>query len=1232
MDYKESIMKINNLPPINTVENENLTDADMMSFIYASVNQNGLIGHNLAEYNDMIENAIRHIIKTFFSLQKNYKNIRTNEEDQKIKTFKVEVEFDNIQIGQPRYVIYSTGQSSTLFPSQARIAGLTYSSPITLEVNINIKAIHKDGHIEEKSVNIPPFHIGNFPTMVRGTNCSTKMCSKIDLEMIDEDPNDEGGYFLVGGNEYALTSGENIVYNIPHIHKAIRPNEYIRAEIISQPGGIYDNSSQLRIRFMSIPENAITLEINSPKFEKVKIPFMLIYYLFGMSNHKEICETIVFDIEKKDKLTSNILDVLEKSFYIVTDSAFDAIIHERNHEVICKIAAEKMLRYISNPNYSSDVNGANATRYIINDLIGTPTNAGSLDKVLLPHIGQGPNSRIRKLRYIGLAIRQMFMVHYEIIEPADRDSFSTKRLFGPSALTKTFKSKFNQNVVIPALNGISRALKNNGWSSITPSIISNSFKNSISVSDLNRAMEQSITTANGTVSVGNNGKVDQNRAAPRLVERKNPLQLVSVLRTITTPSADKASKNTDRAKDMRKVHPSMCGFVCISHSPDTGPGVGLNKQLAITASIAPPSDVLPLKLIIGEDKDFIPFNQITNAMMLESDLSLIYTNGEIIGACRNGIKFVQKYRIIRRAGNVIDQNTTIYWNSILNKIEFWIDYGRLRRPLLIVDNNIEEYDRSRTTDINTDVKFVQNTRFTIEHVNGIKNGTITLQDLINEGIAEYITPSEMLNCVLAESISELRIDKNNVLKQYTHLEIPQAIFGLASLRSPYGNHTQPARISYVTNQSRQAGSWFSYNPISRFEKNRTMQKNIQHPLVDTITGTFIKTPNSKNLTVAYLCYGNNQEDSVICKQGLFHSVLFKIYKTKLQKGESFCNPNALITKNLKPANYEKLVDGVVLKGTVIEYGDVITGKVGKLSKDNSEYKFIDQSVVYLLKEPAIVMDSRFVRGPEDELIAIIKLQYEREIVVGDKLSSREGNKFIVSSILPAYDLPFMEDGTIPDLIINPHSIPTRMTIGQIMENWSSIICVKESIFIDGTSFLPFNHEEIGNKLVDMGLRFNGCSRLYDGTTGVCFDSAIFVTPCAIQRITKFVYDDKQCVGGSGPTDAITGQPLGGKAINGGLRIGEMEGWAMKAHGAMLNYGIEKMRLDSDGRVLNICRRCGLQAIYNEYNNIYRCNRCEGLADIEQVNSSGSFSAIYAKLSASNCQLRLNVNPFELPVH
>jgi DNA-directed RNA polymerase beta subunit len=356
-----------------------------------------------------------------------------------------------------------------------------------------------------------------------------------------------------------------------------------------------------------------------------------------------------------------------------------------------------------------------------------------------------------------------------------------------------------------------------------------------------------------------------------------------------------------------------------------------------------------------------------------------------------------------------------------------------------------------------------------------------------------------------------------------------------------------------------------------------------------------------------------------------------------KREKNFGIPDAFLTQFMKPnISYSKVVDDCVPVGTIISKGDVIIAKFAKIQRkvgevSDSKYQYTDRSLVYKLEEEAIVDAVWRPRGANDEKFILVRLRYERRVVLGDKFSSRMGNKAIAALMLPASDMMFIEsknklmNGLTPDIIINPHCIPTRMIIGQIIEASQTKICAKNGTTVDGTAFRKFNPEDVLRDLEANGFRYTGTESMRNGYTGEYFDAAILIAPTYHQRLQKFVLDDNYVVAGSGPTNYITGQPLSGKSVQGSFRLGEMENWVLCSQGSMM-FLYEKFYIDSDHLVNTICRNCGNMAVYNSKKEIYKCNKCGPFADIEKVNSAKANMAFVQELISSNIRIRFKLKP------
>ena len=1018
--------------PIEAVDNADLTPKDMLAFVEAAVRHFGLVGHNTLGFDELLDHGVPQIITKMFQLNRMFRNERKQTaQDAAIANHRVEIEFTDVTIGRPTYATYVTGSRADLLPDRARLSGQTYSSPLTLAARVRLTAYHEGGHEETRTAEVPPFQAAWLPIMVGCNRCHTHHATRAALKEMREDPTDPGGYFIAKRGEWAVELLENTRFNSLHVHRHMSANEVVRGEFISQPGGPFENSAQVIVRYMQ--NGALTVEINSTKVAKVRIPFYLVYRVFGMMSDRAVVETVVFDPERPTPVTARMLEVLERALHAPA-GPLAPLANETERERIVAGLAVELSKHVTNP--GAYMTSEHAVQYLNSNLLDI------FDAVILPHVGVTPDARIRKLRFLGLIIHKILLVDLEVLPATDRNSLRIKRGHGAGvSIAKAFKTQFNNSVVAPLVSAFKRELKNNPFGAIAPKNIVDTFKNAIAMTttDLNRAMEIAITSGNKPIVVRQ--RVATNRIASQALERKNVLNVISTLRTVTAHNASNASKATAQADEMRRVHNTFPGFICVAQSADTGENVGMRKQLAATATVFAAGAAAAFRLRLESDPALVPLERVAPAEMAAGDLARVFVNGEWVGCCRAAHAFAGRYRALRREGRIAEAQTTIYWDPVTDEVEFWLDVGRFGHPALLVDNNLAAYDAARAA--GAPVPFVQNVRFARRHVDGLLRGALGLEDLVREGVAEYLTPEECENCLIAPSIDDLRRARHDVTLRYTHCHVPQQIFGLTALMSPHAQCTQPARVTYETNQGRQTAGWYSLAFPYRVDKNRIFQLYCQVPCVRTIAHQFV-LPNGMNAIVGYTssgARGDNQEDSaIVCKaaadRGLFEGAFYKVESAELERGEEFRNPDALTTKNLKPnASYEKLVDGFVPVGTVVRKGDVLIGRVAKIVRGHArgagaaapdpdaQYLFTDRSVVYKGNEPGYVDYVLRPRGADNERFGIVRLVFVRPLGVGDKMSSREGNKAIAAGLKPQSDMPFIaRTGVTPDLLINNHCL------------------------------------------------------------------------------------------------------------------------------------------------------------------------------------------------------------------
>ena len=1170
-----------------------LTSNDMSLFLLKFIKSTNIISHNHNSFNDFLDNnGLKNIICNIFKIH----DTITFDETQKHYYKGIELtkmvytlKFTDVKFEKPKYVNQATNENEMLTPNIARLKNLTYASEIIIESEIESEYYYKKGGTEIQKVPIKNLHIGKYPIMIKSDMCHLNNATKDELiNIYKEDPNDNGGYFIIGGVEWTIDTSESILYNSFRVYNNQYNNELTRGEFISKPGDGFEISREIIMRLNNNDLITIQLVGSHDIYEEYQIPFYLVFRLYGILSDVEIFRYILLDFEK-DSYYEKIKYYVEASMTNVDKSTkFEKLINVYEHKQLL-IEFGKII--FKNKK--------------LNEITIIQSVYTLLDKSLLLHIGDDGSdiTRKRKLVYFGLLVRKLILVNSDILPVTDRDSYSTKRLHSAGiSYAKTFKTTFRLTVV----NGIKKQIKNiftqtNEKSNIN---LTNLLNNKITgYEKLAEAVEKSIKTGNKEIVYDKANKPIANRISSQMLIRKNELNTLATLRVIHTQNTS-SSNQTARAIEMRSVHSTYAGYICPTATADTGEKVGLSKQLAISAliTVASDSEFIKQKIV---DK-IINLDKIIkeNTLELLKKYTHVYVNGDLQGCVKNTYEFLKDIRHMRVLKE-IDKYTTIHFNILFDEIQIWVDYGRITRPLIKVYNNMNDV-------YNKNYKFKQYTKMTKEHIIKLNNGKINITDLENEHIIEYISSEEQENCYLAYNIDEFYNNQDNISKQYTHIDIEESLFGITALTSPFLNHTMSQRGSYQTNQAKQSCGWFTLNPYDRYDKKKFYQTYCETPIIKTITSS-LTYPNGINLMVAMMCYtGYGQEDSCILNKSLVDNGYMAGYHYSYTSVK-ISDHNIEFIRLSKPtdqvhktnANYGFLDEhGVIKKGSVIEKNTVLISKLVLVNK--KENKYSDKSEIYSLYETVVIDDIEIsYYNPQENKIELVKIRTKsyRKILEGDKLSTRSGNKNIVSAIMNPADMPYTLNGEIPDMIVNPQGIPTRMCVGQLLESLFAKLAINKAQFIDGTAFTKFNVNRIKDELETMGLNSCGIEKMICGKTGHIINAFVFYTPLYIQHIMKFALEEMYVINhNGGPVDEVTHQPREGKTNNGGLKLGEMEKDVIASHGST-NVIQEKFINSSDFVQLYFCRKCGSKAIYNNEYNLKICKLCDFDADIVKANST-----------------------------
>jgi len=795
------------------------------------IDEKGLIGHHIESANNFYANGIKQIITEGFDIQKDIINKRqATDEDKNIEYIHCEVKFTDVKIYPPTTLNYFTGKEVMLMPQVALLRDKTYSGPMFISCVVKATAYRKDGTTIEREDTVENFRAAKVPIIKNSIMCNTYGKTKEALMQMGEDPTDPGGYFIVK-SEWAVDCTESTTFNQEKIYiNEGYGKSRVRLDYISKPGDTYQNSDMIILVFNK--DNTLTVEISRDKLMKVEIPFYLLFRAMGWSDDREMIDWIVFDFESE--ANKGVLNYVTQAINAKYGKNSHRDIYDQNEalKAIVDLVPRENFKYLELDEHPE--NYANAVADVLR----------IFDAYFLPHIGLNGNTRHNKLKFLALLIRKLLLVYLRHVPETDRDSYVIKRVHAAGDnYAKTFKTLYNQTVAIPIKKNMNKVFNATPFSQVN---LANLVKSSIYVDDFERLIVQTIVSGNKS-----NLKLKQrtvtNRFMAQQLNRKNQLNMYATMRQVSSTSADSA-KQSERAQEMRRVHPSALGYICVSHSPPEGEKVGINKQLAMFATIAPSSSSEVLKRIVGADPDLIPEHVPSPLEIYRNNYARIFVNGALIGYVKDSIAMANKYRMKRRRLE-IHPYATVYWDNTQDELKFFVDAGRLTRPLMIVYNNKRD-----SSVVNTgSKKFQQGIALTQQDIVDLYCRRKGLYDLIQEQKIEFITPEEQQNCYICPSYSELLSNQYDELNEYTHCDIPQAILGITALTAPFGNHNQAPRVTYQTSQSKQTCGFYAGNWPFRIDKETFLQYISEMPLVRTALNKYI-FPNGNNCMVAMMIY------------------------------------------------------------------------------------------------------------------------------------------------------------------------------------------------------------------------------------------------------------------------------------------------------------------------------------------------------------------------------------------
>jgi DNA-directed RNA polymerase II subunit RPB2 len=1158
-----------------------------------------LVRHQIESYNNFVNYQIQRTIDMFNPVKIHSENDYI--EEKQMYMLECSIQFNNFKLYPPQ-IHENNGATKIMLPQEAKLRNFTYASTMTIDIDIeytvrNTECMNTPRVIKKT---IPKINIGKMPIMLKSSICVLNQNNNFtNSQLTGECIMDSGGYFIIKGSEKTVIGQERAAENRIYCFDVKKNSTkwLWSAEIKSVPDFKCISPKQVQM-MISTKNNGFGhgIFVNIPRV-KQPIELFILFRALGVITDKDICKHILLDIENTENtimLQHLQASIIDANSYLTQE---DAIQYITNYAIYTPINMDKETGIQKKREFTLDI--------IENDIF--------------PHC----KTKSQKIFLFGYMTAKLLSARLGWRQADDRDSYLNKRIeLTGTLLNNLFRNYFNK-LVKEMQKQIVREINTGSWRS------SEDYGNIVNMTNIYKIMKsttienginRALSTGDFSIKQSNSSKVGVAQVLSRLTYASS----LSHLRRINTPL-----EKSGELIAPRKLHNTIWGFLCPAETPE-GQSIGIVKNISYMAHLTISTNSSALYDYI--QPYIITFENIADTTELYQTVK-VFVNGAWQGITNTPDELYIDLKMKKHTG-IINIYTSIVFDYKQLEIRICNDGGRLTRPVLRVKNN----------------KAI----ITADIIKKLVDKNLTWNDLltncnIDESVIEYIDPEEQNYAMIAMKSKNSYLQPKTSHFNYTHCEIhPSTIFGVLASCVPFPDHNQAPRNTYQCAMGKQAMGVYATNYDKRMDKTAYVLNYPTRPLVDTRIMNFLhlnKIPSGTQIHVAIMTHtGYNQEDSVLINKASIDRGLFlaTIYHTEKDEDKNIirdeiirCKPDPTKTKGIKFGNYDKLnADGFIPVNERVQNRDVIIAKIVPIKENRNDptktIKYEDQSKTYRTTEDTFIDKNFTGRNGDGYNFAKVRTRVLRKPTLGDKFSSRHGQKGTAGNIIPECDMPFTKSGLRPDIIINPHAIPSRMTIGQLKETLLGKVLLELGMFGDGTSFGNLDVKTIAAELLNLGYESYGNELMYNGLTGEQLETNIFLGPVFYQRL-KHMVADKQHSRSIGPMVNLTRQPAEGRSRDGGFRIGEMERDVMIAHG-MTRFCKERMYDVSDKYNVHVCKKCGMIASYNDGKksklhtsgdfSIHLCKTCDNRTDFAKVDIPYAYKLMSQELQTINIVPRI----------